>query len=286
MRRRSICNLRSEIRNPRSQIRVSAIRNPQSAIRNQRGFTLIEVTVTATILLILLGFLFIPTLTAFNLFHVSQAKGEVQGDVRFAMEQMSRELSQAVEVRLYQTPTDYDNNPLTNENYDRISFRMPARDSSSGQVQLPLRPDHHTTALNTGNLPYWITYYRRPANMPPAVYNPSDPEANPLVLYRVEFTPTGTRWETAVDLASTATAPVACLTDAPWTHTAVTAVEDDHVSLLSFATSPGDPDSIAINLRLRRSEYSGSSVQAPQAQLKNVIRPPNAVIREGAGAAP
>ncbi|PIX43786.1 MAG: hypothetical protein COZ57_18575, partial [Armatimonadetes bacterium CG_4_8_14_3_um_filter_66_20] len=69
---------KSEIRNPQC-----GIRNPQSAIRNQRGFTLIEVTVTATILLILLGFLFIPTLTAFNLFHISQAKGEVQGDVRF-----------------------------------------------------------------------------------------------------------------------------------------------------------------------------------------------------------
>ncbi len=258
--------------------------NPKSQIQNPKsdaGFTLIEVTVTATILLILLGFLFIPTLTAFNLFHQSQAKGEVQGDVRFAMEQMSRELSQAVEVRLYQISADYDNDG-TNESYDRISFQMPAKDSSSGQVQLPLRPDHHATALNTGNLPYWITYYRRPANMPPAVYNPSDPEANPLVLYRVEFTPTAAGWGTAVDLASTATAPVVCVTDAPWTHTAVTATEDDHVSLLSFGRSVGDPDSVAINLRLRRSEYSGSAVQAPQAQLKNVIRPPNAVIRLGA----
>jgi len=269
---------KSEIRNPQC-----GIRNPQSAIRNQRGFTLIEVTVTATILLILLGFLFIPTLTAFNLFHISQAKGEVQGDVRFAMEQMSRDLSQAVEVRLYPTAADYDGDG-TDESYDRISFQMPARDTSSGQVQLPLRPDHHATTLNTGNLPYWITYYRRPAvmNDPANPYTPSDPELNPLVLYRVEFTPTGTGWGTAVDLAAAATAPVTCVTDAPWTHTAVTAVEDDHVSLLSFATSPGDPDSIAINLRLRRSEYSGSSVRAPQAQLRNVIRPPNAVIRLGA----
>jgi len=258
--------------NTRTTVHRICRRNGRTA---RAGFTLIEVTVTVAILFILLGFLFIPTYTVFNLFRESQGKGEVQADTRLAMEQMSREVQEAVTLAVDTVSVDYDNRDGTNtpEVYERLRFRLPAKRYNSAlgmyEIDTPLRPSGP-----------WIVYYVRPAKPDSAgnytgVYDPAD---NPMVLYRATVTnPPGP----LPDLSS-----VACCG-----HTALTGLEDDDVERLSFqlqptgATTGSKIRSVSIGLQIRRAEYvdkiadpsRSTEALAPRSQLKNVVLTPNAV---------
>lgn len=248
---------------------------PPARPSRETAFTLIEVTVTVAILLILLGFLFLPTYTVFNLFRESQGRGEVQADTRLAMEQMSREVQEAVTIAVDTVNVDYDNRDGSNtpETYQRLRFRLPAKRYNSAlgmyEIDTPLRPSGP-----------WIVYYVRPAKPDASgsytgVYDPAD---NPMVLYRATAdSPPGP----LPDLAS-----IACCG-----HTALSGLEDDDVERLSFQLQPagvttGDHiESVRIGLQIRRAEYvdkiadssrTGDAV-APRSQLKNVVQTPNAV---------
>lgn len=113
----------------------------------RRGFTLIEVLVVLSILVLLFALLFAPMMVGLDMAADARAQTKMQDSVRMAMEQVRRELSDAVYV--YPNPTirlagpdttlgNADDTVVTD--YSRIVMVPAARDAQSGELLTPLRP--------------------------------------------------------------------------------------------------------------------------------------------------
>ena len=96
------------------------------------GFTLVEVVITAGLLVIVLGLLFIPIWNSLNYFRTASARADAQTVARTALDAVAREISEAMAVQL--------------DMYDSsmIAFVPPLRvdpDDPNSEVVSPPRPD-------------------------------------------------------------------------------------------------------------------------------------------------
>jgi len=259
-------------------------------ILHSSGITLIELLVSLSILVILFGLLFLPMLTGINLFHQGKARAETQDVVRHAMEQMQREMSQAMFVY---TNTDYINtsdptNPLTV--LSRIDFVLPQKDSS-GELITPLQPSDK-----------FISYYVRLADpTKPSDVEDSDGDGirdalkasagahpNLHVLYRAEYkplpAPNDLAWRTYPNASSvdeTFDLSSNSKTDPTnRSHTSMTPLEDTDVVSVSFQLKDAVNDqnkvgeSVIVSLKVARFDVArGGGVAS---QLTQEIYLPNA----------
>ncbi len=147
----------------------------------RRGFTLVEVLVVLAILVILFGLLFMPIIASLDMVTVGQARVTMQTSARTTMEQIRREISNAMYI--YPTPEL----TLTGDgvlgtaadiripNYSQIVFVAPQR--QNGTVVEPLAPQ-----TDNGNIV--ATRYRVALEDPTRDYD----RGNPFVLVREEGT--------------------------------------------------------------------------------------------------
>ncbi|MFP3903610.1 MAG: prepilin-type N-terminal cleavage/methylation domain-containing protein [Armatimonadota bacterium] len=151
--------------------------------RANRGFTLVEVLVVLSILVLLFALLFAPMMIGLDMATDARSQTKMQDSVRMAMEQVRRELSNAVYV--YPNPTiilagddetlgTADDRVVTD--YSQIVIVPAARDEDSGELLTPLQP--RTYADGT---------LRATRFLVKLVY-PSQPYGidNPFALYRQE----------------------------------------------------------------------------------------------------
>jgi len=151
------------------------------------GFTLTEILVALAIMVILFALLFAPMMAGLDWVATGRANVNLQDACRLAMEQMRRELSEAVFV--HPTPgVDFpgpDGAWSTSDdirvcNYSQVLFNPPERDGSGRVVS----PPH--AAIDDGpggsGLPIVVRYRVRPV-FPGLEYS----EDNPFALYREEF---------------------------------------------------------------------------------------------------
>ena len=162
------------------------------SLRNQ-GFTLTEVLVVLAIMVILFGMLFVPITTSIEMTRSAQNRSQMNQTMRLAMEQLRRELSDAVAFYLPDIIPRGDGTYIVN--YSNITFVPPEREAS-GQVSLPVRPrtDHdgntiavryavHTPAATRGGDTVTITVDSTDIDY--LVEQPTTVD-NPFVLYRQE----------------------------------------------------------------------------------------------------
>ncbi len=148
------------------------------------GFTLTEILVALAIMVILFALLFAPMMVGLDWVTTGRANVNLQDACRLAMEQMRREISEAVYV--HPTPgVDFsgaDGTWGTDDdtripNYSQILFNPPARDGS-GRV---VNPPQAAVDAATG-LPLVVRYTVR------QVYTGVEySDSNPFALYRQEF---------------------------------------------------------------------------------------------------
>ncbi len=119
---------------------------PRGTARGRAGFTLIEVLVVLAILVILFALLFAPMIASLDMVTLAQSRVTMQNAVRTAMEDMRREISNAMYI--YPTPglvlkgadgllgTGDD---IRIPNYSEIVFVTPGR-AATGELLEPLQP--------------------------------------------------------------------------------------------------------------------------------------------------
>jgi|LSQX01.2.fsa_nt_gb prepilin-type N-terminal cleavage/methylation domain-containing protein len=161
----------------------SAAYNSRIARRpaGRRGFTLIEVLVVLSILVILFAMLFAPMIASLDMVRVGQTKVTMQTSVRTAMEEMRREISNAMYI--YPTPAVTlkvdgvvgNGDDIVVPNPSQIVFVSPQR-TATGQVLEPLQP----RADSTGRIV--ATRFRATLLDESRAYQPG----NPFVLVREE----------------------------------------------------------------------------------------------------
>jgi len=97
-----------------------------------RGFTLVEVLVTAALLLVVIGLLMYPLMSSFAYFRSATARADAQAVARLALDSMARELAEAMYVHLDM----YDNSMIA----FIPALRVDPEDPNSAIVAPP-RPD-------------------------------------------------------------------------------------------------------------------------------------------------
>jgi type II secretory pathway pseudopilin PulG len=139
---------------------MNGSRSDNGPLRASRGFTLVEVLITAGLLIVVLGLLFIPISNSLGYFRTASARADAQSVARTALDAMAREIAEAMAVQL--------------DMYDSsmIAFVPPLRvnpDDPTSEVVTPPRPDWSRTirfwrALNDPTRNYNPGAYLEPAN--------------------------------------------------------------------------------------------------------------------------
>lgn len=172
-------------------------------LRNSReGFTLVEVLVVLALTTLMMGLLFGPIFSSFKLTQRGQAMGEVQETGRLAMEQMTREIGDAMYIydtfteRGIYRMTDPGTMPGTTLNvkfesqggdYSYIDLVLPKNllsdDASSLTIKEPLEPEERIVRYFIGLEDPTRPYVNK--NLVPSASG----DNNTYVLYRWEFNP-------------------------------------------------------------------------------------------------
>lgn len=142
----------------------------------RQGFTLTEVLVALAIMVILFALLFAPMMAGLDWVSTGRANVNLQNAARFAMEQIRRELGEAVYV--YPTQSVLASGAVPN--YSQVCFAVPRRDNL-GRIEYPVRASVRTTGA--GGHYQEITRYHIHLADPTQPYG----EDNPFVLYRQEL---------------------------------------------------------------------------------------------------
>ena len=169
----------------RAEIRWQAASAAKRWRSSSPGFTLVEVLVVLAILVILFGLLFAPMIASLDMVTLGQSRVRMQDAVRTAMEQMRREIGNAMYI--YPTPTSTlpgadsllgtaDDTSIPN--YSEIVFVAPGRDSSGHVIDPPApRTD------SSGNI--IATCFRAALVDDTQPYSEDNP-GNPFILVREE----------------------------------------------------------------------------------------------------
>lgn len=109
------------------------------------GFTLVEVLVVLAVMVIVFGLLFAPMISGLNLVSRGRRHVVMQDAVRLALEQMKRDLAEAVYVfdPVVYTVNSIDGQPASSKvvDYNTLIFVPAARDQATSAPLLPLRPE-------------------------------------------------------------------------------------------------------------------------------------------------
>ncbi|MCX7598403.1 MAG: prepilin-type N-terminal cleavage/methylation domain-containing protein [Armatimonadetes bacterium] len=109
------------------------------------GFTLVEVLVVLAVMVILFGLLFAPMISGLNLVSRGRRHVVMQDAVRLALEQMKRDLAEAVYVfdPVVYTVSSIDGQPANSKvvDYNTLVFVPAARHQGTSAPLLPLRPE-------------------------------------------------------------------------------------------------------------------------------------------------
>lgn len=125
------------------QFRSCRRRSPVASRPNQ-GFTLTEVLVVLAIMVILFGMLFIPITSSLEMVSTARHRSQMNQTMRLAMEQIRRELSDAVAIYLPEyLPLSSGPDATYLINYSNVTFIPAARDLVTGQVLMPLQGVAH-----------------------------------------------------------------------------------------------------------------------------------------------
>ncbi len=150
-------------------------------IAARRGFTLVEVLVVLAILVLLFALLFMPMMVGLDMATEARIRSSMQDSVRQAMEQICRELSDAVYV--YEIPTiALATGDEVVTDYSQVIFVKAERDAE-GRLLTPVRPemqawdDEGVTRYDMVAIRYVIKLIN-----PEATWGPD----NPFALYRQE----------------------------------------------------------------------------------------------------
>lgn len=151
------------------------------------GFTLLEVLVVLGILVVLFALLFIPMTAGVDMAASGRTQAEMQQDLRMAMEQAARDLTEATYVyppeliKVATASSVYTGEHEYMVNYSVMTFLLPAKDAS-GRPEQPLRPVWQSTP--GGRLPVATRYAVRTANTALRVWpagSPGNPGPNDKV---------------------------------------------------------------------------------------------------------
>lgn len=181
--------------------------------RRHGGFTLIEIMVALAVFSLMLTVILIPINLSLDLLHIGKARSEVQQASQVTLDQLQRELRQAVYVfpnaQLRGVTDRYPYGSSTNNqapyihmdgvavvnkafvdsattgactssfgrrnNTARIDFLVPRTNPTNGIVLTPTVPEY-----------YLVTYYARRLVVPDSGDQPYDPFNNPVVLFRAQ----------------------------------------------------------------------------------------------------
>jgi len=170
---------------------------PGRGARARRGFTLVEVLVVLAIMVVLFGLLFAPMIAGMNLVRRGRQHVAMQDAVRLAVEQMKRELADAVYVFDPEVidVSSVDGNAVSMKvvDYSTVVF-APAQRDAQGRLLSPVRPETLTVLdFGTGtNVKCFraVRYRLRLADdaLDPATWRPASPHGpeNPFVVVREE----------------------------------------------------------------------------------------------------
>lgn len=142
----------------------------------QYGFTLIEILVALAILVLVFGLLFRPMMTALDIANTGQAGAAVATTSRLTLNQLTREIGEAMWVRSMYGYLDPATGSYRVPYFGRLDLIPPAR--VGNQVVSPLQP-----RTDASGDPVKVTYFVRRRD-PSSPYDPID---NPRVLYRAEY---------------------------------------------------------------------------------------------------
>lgn len=144
---------------------------------NRQGFTLVEILVVLSILVILFGMLFAPMMAGLDMATTGRAQANLQDTARRVAEQMRRELADAMYV--YPLPTILTGPDSSVTDYSQIVFVPPAADPATGEILTPRRPRFDASTGETVVTRYFV----KPPDLSAArEYD----ETNPFVLVRQE----------------------------------------------------------------------------------------------------
>jgi len=193
------------------------------------AFTLVEILVALGVMMLLLVIVLVPVNLGLNLFHIGKARAEISQANQLVLNQLSRELRQAVYVYPNEAMPGVANAPSV-ANTSRIDFILPALDNK-GAVLTPTRASN-----------YLVTYYARRLKQKDedGAEVPYDVFSNPIVLWRAQYPAPIIRTQTDgeptnLDNASTSN------TDTLASHTQVT--PRDMALIVSDATTSFQPSS-------------------------------------------
>jgi len=166
------------------------------------GFTLVEVLVVLAVMVIVFGLLFAPMISGLNLVSRGRRHVVMQDAVRLALEQMKRDLAEAVYVfePVVYTVNSMDGRPVSSKvvDYNTLVFVLAARDEATSAPLLPLRPETSQTYLAGYDEPVPAI---RAVRYAVHLINPAAPHApdNPFALFREEgyVVQKAGRWEWA-----------------------------------------------------------------------------------------
>lgn len=180
-------------------------------VSRRGGFTLLEIMVALAVFTLMLTIILIPINLSVDLMHIGKARAEVQQASQSTIDQIERELRQAVYVfpnshvpgvtTLYPYKSgsvseapyfDMDGVPVINSDFINDSTRgvcSTGVNRRSNRARLDfLLPRHNGGALATPVVPeyYLVTYYARRLVVPDAGDSLYDPFSNPIVLFRAQ----------------------------------------------------------------------------------------------------
>lgn len=132
---------------PRSNPRRNTVSTPASTRLHRRGFTLVEMAISATILFVLLGVVGLAALTGDKAFHVAAAKSEVEARARRVVDRIADQVAMCGATALtpsalaplgsstldFKTPTGLAGSTITWGDTSRIQFQYTTRDPNDGK---------------------------------------------------------------------------------------------------------------------------------------------------------
>lgn len=148
------------------------------------GFTLLEVLVVLGILVVLFALLFVPMTTSVNIATSGRRQAEMQQDLRMAMEQAARDLTEATYVyppeliRIATASSVYTGEHEYMVNYSAMSFVLPKKDA--GQPLQPLQPVFQSPYSGAQELPVVTRYAVHTADTVLRVWPPGSPPGSSL----------------------------------------------------------------------------------------------------------
>lgn len=159
------------------QMQAKVYRKKLSYMSKRRGFTLVEVLVVLSILVILFGLLFAPMMAGMDMATTGRAQARLQDTARMAAEQIRRELAEAMYV--FPAPT-YPTDTSAVTDYSQIVF-VPSAANDKGELVTPRQPQRWTNPVS-GESEYLVTRYcvKPPDLTGGRLYD----QTNPFVLVR------------------------------------------------------------------------------------------------------